>query len=525
MKMNNNQETILIIDDKADCHDELKRFLKQESYRIISIYDPDEWETVCNEGIDLAFLDIRFDNDEIRSFQLLKKLCTEWSDIPVVMISSYGDIPKAVRATKIGAFDFLEKGTYKRDDILKVVRNALDKRRLSKENARLRKLIVGQKHLLNTKYPEIVGESPKISEVLNSIEILSQSKSDVPVLIFGESGTGKQLVAEAIHRNSHRANGPFIDQSVLDIPREGNLTELELFGRVKGYPNIGDNAAPGLFEKADKGTLFLDEIAGVPLEVQQRFLKTLQEKFVIKMGDTKNTPINVDFRLITATNRDLKQEVGEGRFREDLFYRISVFLIVLPPLRERKEDIPALLYFFLHKYGQNQVDSISDEVLGVFMKYNWPGNVRELAHVVEASIPRTQYAKRKCIEIEDLPPYLIGEISNFENQCLIIPEELKNDVIPPSSPKKCSLEERSLLLALKEITQIKRIDISTNDIKEAMIPYLPEAIDFKGRRIGSLLRKLGLVTKENTKRAEVGYVYTILPEKIQVLIEEREIQS
>jgi transcriptional regulator with PAS, ATPase and Fis domain len=287
-----------------------------------------------------------------------------------------------------------------------------------------------------------------------------------------------------------------------------------LFGRVENYPNVGDSASPGLFEKADGGTLFLDEIAGVPLEVQKRFLRTLQEKVVVRMGDPAEMPISVDFRLIVATNRDLGQEVREDRFREDLFYRINVFRISIPPLRARKEDIPFLVHSFLSEAVPGQPRSISGEALKKLMDYHWPGNVRQLKSVIESAILRARYARREHIEADDLSEETMMEMHGIEQE-----------IYSTAAPKKCSLEEEMVIRALHKIVQEndRWTGISTKDIRSAMKDFFPQANGLSVRKIGALLTRLGLA--DNRERTYLGYVYSILPERIQTLMQEYSIKT
>jgi transcriptional regulator with PAS, ATPase and Fis domain len=272
---------------------------------------------------------------------------------------------------------------------------------------------------------------------------------------------------------------------------------------------IGAIGLPALFEKANHGSLLLDEIEGVPLEIQQRMLRPLQEKTIVRMGDPLEIPIAVDFRLITTTKRNLEQEVRNGHFREDLFYRINVFIISVPPLRERMEDIPLLACQFISR--EPEVDFISDNALDMLMKCSWAGNVRQLENVIKSASVKARYAKRNFINIDDLSDELIAEIPHSNN---ILP-----DIDPLDSAY--SLEEEAILRALADIVikNKQQLDISTNDIRKAMIPYLPQAEIFSGQRISAILRKLKLIGEDNTKHTESGNVYTIPLAKIKPLIQ------
>jgi DNA-binding NtrC family response regulator len=511
-------EKILIIDDdKSYCS--LLHEMLLEVNGTFEIFEADTIEdgreVIYREAPDIIFLDLQFDKKYKGSISLLEEISAQRREIPIVLMSNYADMATEL-AEAIGAYDFMKKPP-EPERLKYIVQNALRQRQLEKENAQLKQQLVDQGRWLSQKYPEIVGRSPELLKALRDVEIVASS--DATVLLTGENGTGKELFARAIHRSSLRSSRQLISRAVPEIAREGNLLELELFGRVENYPNVGDSASPGLFEKADGGTLFLDEIAGVPLEVQKRFLRTLQEKVVVRMGDPDETPISVDFRLIVATNRDLSQEVREDRFREDLFYRINVFRISIPPLRDRKEDIPFLVHYFLREAVPGQPRSISGEALKRLMEYNWPGNVRQLKSVIESAVLRARYAQRERIEADDLSEETMMEMHGIEQKSTY------KDIYPPEAPKKCSLEEEMLIRALHKIVQEgdKWTGISTKEIRSAMKAFFPQANGLSGRKIGALLTRLGLA--DNKERTYLGYVYSILPEHIQTLMREYSIKT
>ncbi len=513
-------EKILIIDDdKSYCT--LLHEMLLEVNDTYEIFDTDTIEdgreAIYREDPDVIFLDLQFDKKYKGSISLLEEISAQSREIPIVLMSNYADMATEL-AEAIGAYDFMKKPP-ETERLKYIVQNALRQRQLEKENAQLKQQLVDQGRWLSQKYPEIVGRSPELLRALREVEIVASS--DATVLLTGENGTGKELFARAIHRSSLRSSRQLISRAVPEIAREGNLLELELFGRVENYPNVGDSASPGLFEKAGGGTLFLDEIAGVPLEVQKRFLRTLQEKVVVRMGDPHETPISVDFRLIVATNRDLSQEVRENRFREDLFYRINVFRISIPPLRARKEDIPFLVHSFLSEAVPGHPLSISGEALKKLMGYDWPGNVRQLKSVIESAVLRARYARRERIEADDLSEETMMEMPEPG----IEQEPISQEIYPPEAPIKCSLEEEIVLRALHKIVQEgdKWTGISTKDIRSAMRNFFPQANGLSGRKIGALLTRLGLA--DNRERTYLGYVYSILPERIQTLMREYSIKT
>ena len=513
-------EKILIIDDDESYCSLLHEMLLEVN-GTFDIFDTDTIENgrevIYREDPDVIFLDLQFDKKYKGSISLLEEISAQRREIPIVLMSNYADMATEL-AEAIGAYDFMKKPP-EPERLKYIVQNALRQRQLEKENAQLKQQLVDQGRWLSQKYPEIVGRSPEFLKALRDVEIVASS--DATVLLTGENGTGKELFARAIHRSSLRSSRQLIIRAVPEIAREGNLLELELFGRVENYPNVGDSDSPGLFEKADGGTLFLDEIAGVPLEVQKRFLRTLQEKVVIRMGDPDETPISVDFRLVVATNRDLSQEVREDRFREDLFYRINVFRISIPPLRARKEDIPFLVHFFLSEAVPGQPRSISGEALKRLMDYDWPGNVRQLKSVIESAVLRARYARRERIEADDLSEETMMETRDPG----VEQEPVSREIYPPAAPKKCSLEEEMVIRALQKIVQEddRWTGISTKDIRSAMRAFFPQANGLSGRKIGALLTRLGLA--DSRERTYLGYVYSILPERIQTLMQEYSIKT
>ena len=296
------------------------------------------------------------------------------------MITAFASVETAIQAMKKGAFDYVTK-PFKHEEVLHILRNGLNQRRLQDENRDLRRALKDQ-----GRFTEIVGKSPRMQQVFNLISQAAPSRSTI--LVVGESGTGKELVAKAIHANSPRADKPFIVVNSGSLPHD--LLESNLFGHVKGAFTGAVYAKKGLFELADKGTLFFDEIGNIPLETQAKLLRVMQEREFMRLGGVET--VKVDVRIVAATNIDLRRAVEEGRFREDLYYRLNVIAVQLPPLRQRKEDIPALVAHFVDKYARENtkdVTGVSPEALQALMDYDWPGNVRELENVIERGVVLT----------------------------------------------------------------------------------------------------------------------------------------
>jgi DNA-binding NtrC family response regulator len=308
----------------------------------------------------------------IGGLELLREVRARHPDVPVIMITAHGTVDTAVEAMKAGAFDYIAK-PFEQEELKKVIAKA----------SRARELEQVHVHPGEGERPPLVGQSPAMRSVYELIAKVADSPSTV--LITGESGTGKELVAQALHRGSARRDQPLIKVNCAAIPKD--LVESELFGYEKGAFTGAVGSKPGRFELADGGTLFLDEIGEIPVEMQVKLLRALQESEFERVGGIKT--LQVDVRLIAATNRDLKALIAEGRFREDLYYRLAVVPVALPPLRERKEDIPALVQHFIEKYDRRlgkRVERADDEALEVLMRYAWPGNIRELENLMERSV-------------------------------------------------------------------------------------------------------------------------------------------
>ncbi|MBC6399519.1 MAG: sigma-54-dependent Fis family transcriptional regulator [Ekhidna sp.] len=380
---------ILIVDDEKSIRDALSDILIEEKYEVITAEDgEDGWHKLESEKIDLVLCDIKM--PKMDGMELLAKSYDEGVDIPFVMISAHGTIDNAVEATKMGAYDFIQKPP-DLNRILLTVRNAIDKGQLTMETKILKKKI--------SKGYDIIGNSDVIEEVKETIEKVAPSEARV--LINGENGTGKELVARWLHEKSQRAKSSLVEVNCAAIPSE--LIESELFGHEKGSFTSAHRQRIGKFEQAHRGTLFLDEIGDMSLSAQAKVLRALQDKKIIRVGGDKS--INVDVRVIAATNKNLKEEIEKGNFREDLYHRLSVVVIVVPALRERKEDIKLLSQHFLSQIGNEYgaaPKTIEKEAITQLEKYNWSGNVRELRNVIE----RLVIMSEKMITRNDVIKYV-----------------------------------------------------------------------------------------------------------------------
>lgn len=366
---------ILIIEDEAPIRRVLNKILSEESetYLVQEAEDGLKGvEMVKNEDFDLILCDIKMPKmDGVEVLEAIKKIKPE---IPMVMISGHGDLETAVNTMRLGAFDYISKPP-DLNRLLNTVRNALDKKQLVVENKILKKKI--------SKNYEMIGESDAISHIKNMIEKVAQT--DARVLITGPNGTGKELVAHQLHENSNRAQQAIIEVNCAAIPSE--LIESELFGHVKGAFTSAVKDRAGKFEAANGGTIFLDEIGDMSLSAQAKVLRALQESLIQRVGADKD--IKVDVRVIAATNKDLKLEIAEGRFREDLYHRLAVILIKVPALNDRRDDIPMLIEHFTTKISEEQGNAkktFSKEAIKLLQEYDWTGNIRELRNVVERLI-------------------------------------------------------------------------------------------------------------------------------------------
>ena len=372
--------TILIVEDEAKMRRLLELNLGEDGFTTLSGGDAETGLKMLREStVDLVLTDLKLPG--MSGLEFLQAVKRQNSALPVIVMTAFGTVETAVEAMKAGASDYVLK-PFSLAEMRMVVRKELDVRKLREENRSLREAL-GKQY----SHPNIVARSPKMQEVLATVERVATTNSTV--LLGGESGVGKDLIARAIHEKSRRVSGPFIKINSTAIPE--NLLESELFGFEKGAFTGANVSKPGKFELADKGTLFLDEIGDVPPATQVKLLRVLQEREFERLGGTKT--IKVDVRLIAATNRDLREALEQGTFREDLYYRLNVVPIDIAPLRQRKQDIPDLVNLFISRFSGDSgkpVESISPEALQILMSYHWPGNVRELQNIIERACALTR---------------------------------------------------------------------------------------------------------------------------------------
>ncbi len=387
--MTHKPKTVLIVDDDEGMRDTLTAILKRE-YRVLRVASGEAALPILNrEDVDLMLLDVRLPG--ISGFEVLRIVKENYSLIEVLMISAINDIETAVQAMKHGAYHYVTKD-FDYDQLRSLVRNASERQDLNRQVLTLSAQVADQ-----TEREFIVGPSKMTRDIIDLVHKIA--KLSATVLILGESGTGKELLARLIHREAGDREAPFIAVNLAAIPKE--LTESTLFGHERGAFTGAHRQQLGKFELASNGTLFLDEIGDLRLELQGKLLRAIQEGEIERVGGTK--PIKTEFRLITATNIDLEKAVKEGRFREDLFYRINVIPIKMPPLRERAEDVPQLAEFFIQRYNgrfRKQIRGITETTMTVLKKYWWPGNIRELENLVERLVA---VSDKDYISEEDLP--------------------------------------------------------------------------------------------------------------------------
>lgn len=385
---------ILVVDDERSMREFLEIFFEREGYKVTTAPGVDEAE-VCleNDEIDVVITDMQM--PERGGLDLLNAARDLSPETAVVVITAYASTDSAIAAMREGAYDYITK-PFKVDEIRLVVEKALEKKQLAVENQRLKSQLKS-----HAGHPTIIGNSRGIREVFDLIAQVADTRTSV--LIAGESGTGKELVARALHDQSGRSENNFVGLNCGAIPE--NLLESELFGHERGSFTGAVGEKKGLFEVADRGTLFLDEIAELSLALQVKLLRVIQEKTIRRVGGTVD--IDVDVRLLSASNQDLEAAVAKGNFRNDLFYRLNVIQISLPALRERREDIPPLLRHFLQKLSADlgrPIQSVSEEALKKLMAYDYPGNVRELENIVERAVALSRGTE---IEVDGLPPNVL----------------------------------------------------------------------------------------------------------------------
>jgi DNA-binding NtrC family response regulator len=411
--------SVLLIDDDPSLRRVIEYSLVESGYSVLPAASGEEGLALFQKGpCDVVITDITMPG--MSGLEVLTKVRQADLIVPVIVITAYGTIESAVSAMKQGAFDYITK-PFNRDELRITLERALKMRRLEKENVRLRAEVIDR-----YRFDAIVGNSEKIREVIALAGRVAPS--DATVLVTGESGTGKELLARGIHYSSGRSEGPFVAVNCAAIPE--NLIESELFGHVKGAFTGAVRDREGKFELADGGTIFLDEVGDLRVDLQAKILRALQERTVDRVGGVK--PIDLDVRVVAATNKDLEREVREGNFREDLYYRLSVVTLQMPPLRDRKDDIPLLAEHFLRKFSPGPTVRLAPDALALLTAYGWPGNVRELENVME----RASILKRgDTITRDDLPDKLNRKATGASEVLLNLPEsglsleELEKDLI------------------------------------------------------------------------------------------------
>ena len=455
---------IHIIDDEPVIHDVLAQLLTSEGYEVeISSSGEEALEKFPSQSFDVILLDLLMPGlDGIETLRRIKRIDPAAA---VIIITAYGSVESAISAMKIGALDYVQK-PFKHDDLLVVLEKALEHKRLQDENLRLKDELRQRFSFSN-----IIGKSQAMKAVFDLIKAAAPTRSTI--LLQGESGTGKELVALAIHVNSNRTEAPFVTVNSGSLPPD--LLESHLFGHVKGAFTGAVALKKGLFEAADKGTIFFDEISSISLETQAKLLRVMQEKEFMRLGGTQT--IKVDVRILAATNTDIEELIEQKAFRKDLFYRLNVIKIEIPPLRDRKEDIPLLVKHFLDVYArenQKEVQSVSEDVLELLDAHDWPGNVRELENLIERAVV---LSRSPVITRASLPPFLLARDAGDDAGAFAAEESLDLRLRTQAFQKKIILaalkktkgiqNKAAAVLGVKATTlneMIKRLGIDTSNV-------------------------------------------------------------
>jgi two-component system, NtrC family, response regulator AtoC len=441
--MNKATAHLLVVDDDPVTLSLLKEVLSKEGYEVETALGGQEAvEKGAYQLFDIVITDVRMGDKD--GMEVLRSFRKNAPDTTVIMITAFGSIETAIEAIREGAFDYISK-PFKLEEIKITVQRALEQRRLIEENKQYRQELLGK-----YQFDNFIGRTQQILQVYKTIAKVANTKSTV--LLYGESGTGKELVARSIHYNSQRSQRPFIPVDCASLVE--SLLETELFGHMRGAFTGALFTKKGLFEEAEAGTLFLDEVSNLSLSVQTKLLRFLQEHEIKRVGGTES--IKVDVRVIAATNHPLEPMIKEGKFREDLFYRLNVVSITLPPLRERKEDIPLLANYFLHKFTeehQKAISHISPEALEILTRHDWPGNVRELENTMERAIILSAHP---IILPEDLPQKVLGsqlpEVSLFPEKLLSLKEVEKSYVLRVLHETKGNKKKAAEILGIDRTT-------------------------------------------------------------------------
>jgi len=464
---------VLIVDDEEVLRDVLDAVLRREGFEIAMAASGEEALSILDsdDNIDLVILDIMLPG--ISGIDTLRALRISNPSLPVIIITAFSSIDGAIEAMKHGAFHYIPK-PFKNEEVILTVNKALEQRRLSRENERL-KAELSEKYA----YANIIGKSEPMRKVYDFIRLAAPSRSNI--LVTGESGTGKELVAKAIHHASPRARNAFVTVNSGSLPPE--LLESSLFGHMKGSFTGAIATKRGLFEVADGGSIFLDEIGNINLETQAKLLRVIQEKEFMRLGSVET--IKVDVRIIAATNADLTKLMAENRFREDLYYRLNVITIPLPPLRRRREDIALLVAHFLDKYAEEnkrKVKEVTPDAMRILLDHPWPGNVRELENTIERAVVLCTSDR---IGVDLLPDYLRYP-QQTDQPAMIVPSEglsLKDAV---------SRYERGMIL--------QSLEMANGVQKKAA-----ELLQLKPSTLNEMMKRLGIHTKSNTNvEEEVG---------------------
>jgi DNA-binding NtrC family response regulator len=455
---------VMIVDDEEVLRDVLEVVLRREEFDVVLAASGEEALSLLDtEDVDLIILDVMLPG--ISGIDTLRAIRISNPALPVVVITAFSSIDGAIEAMKFGAFHYIPK-PFKNEEVILTVNKALEQRRLSRENERLRSELA-EKY----SYSNIIGKSETMRKIFDLIRLAAPSRSNI--LITGESGTGKELVAKAIHHASPRARNAFVTVNSGSLPPE--LLESSLFGHLKGAFTGAIATKRGLFEVADGGSIFLDEIGNINLETQAKLLRVIQEKEFMRLGSVD--VIRVDCRIIAATNAELSKLMAEQRFREDLFYRLNVITIPLPPLRRRREDIPLLIAHFLEKYSEEnkrKVKEVTPDAMRILMDHTWPGNVRELENTIERAVVLCTGDR---ITPELLPDYLRYPV-NTEQPAMIVPTEglsLKDAV---------SRYERAMILQSLEMA---------NGVQKRAA----ELLQVKPSTLNEMMKRLGIHARSN----------------------------
>jgi two-component system response regulator PilR (NtrC family) len=456
---------VLIVDDEEVLRDVLEVVLRREGFDVVLAASGEEALNVLDtdSDVDLVILDVMLPG--ISGIDTLRAVRISNPNLPVVVITAFSSIDGAIEAMKHGAFHYIPK-PFKNEEVVHTVNKALEQRRLSRENERLRTELSEK-----FSYANIIGKSETMRKVFDLIRLAAPSRSNI--LIVGESGTGKELVAKAIHHASPRARNAFVTVNSGSLPPE--LLESSLFGHMKGAFTGAIATKRGLFEVADGGSIFLDEIGNINLETQAKLLRVIQEKEFMRLGSVET--VRVDVRIIAATNADLNKLMAESRFREDLYYRLNVITITLPPLRRRREDIPLLISHFMQKYSdenKRRVKEVTPDAMRVLMDHPWPGNVRELENTIERAVVLCTTDR---IGPDLLPEYLRYPV-NTEQPAMVVPSDglsLKDAV---------SRYERAMILQSLEMA---------NGVQKRAA----ELLQLKPSTLNEMMKRLGIHTKSS----------------------------